>query len=52
VQMLVLAPNLICLKKDVEEDVLLNHIKSLNEQEDVDGILVQLPCRHIYQCKK
>jgi methenyltetrahydrofolate cyclohydrolase (EC 3.5.4.9)/5,10-methylenetetrahydrofolate dehydrogenase (NADP+) (EC 1.5.1.5) len=30
-------------EKDVEEDVLLNHIKSLNEQEDVDGILVQLP---------
>jgi len=30
-------------EKDVEEDVLLNHIKSLNKQEDVDGILVQLP---------
>jgi methylenetetrahydrofolate dehydrogenase (NADP+)/methenyltetrahydrofolate cyclohydrolase len=30
-------------EKDVEEDVLLNHIKRLNEQEDVDGILVQLP---------
>jgi len=30
-------------EKDVEESIVLNHIKSLNEQEDVDGILVQLP---------
>jgi len=30
-------------EKDVEESVLLDHIRRLNEQEDVDGILVQLP---------
>ncbi len=30
-------------EKDVEENVLLDHIRRLNEQEDVDGILVQLP---------
>ncbi len=30
-------------EKDVNQETLLSHIKSLNRQEDVDGILVQLP---------
>jgi methylenetetrahydrofolate dehydrogenase (NADP+)/methenyltetrahydrofolate cyclohydrolase len=34
---------LIRLEKDVEESILLEAIRSLNENPDIDGILVQLP---------
>src|SRR5688500_3487707 len=34
---------LVRLNADVTENELLSHIKALNENEEVDGILVQLP---------
>lgn len=43
---------LLRLENSVSENTLLNHINSFNENEDIDGILVQLPLpKHISEDK-
>ena len=43
---------LIRLPENISEDILINEITKLNNQENIDGILVQLPLPHQIDTKK
>ena len=43
---------LIRYEADVTEEELLNKVRELNQNEDIDGFIVQFPCPNIFPSKK